>query len=72
MVRGSLDGRRDRGRMDAYKCMAESLCCPPETITTLLITIVNWLYTNTIQSLFLKNVEIQNTQDGTFSSTRMG
>ena len=25
------------GRMDTCICMAESLCCPPETITTLLI-----------------------------------
>ena len=25
------------GRMDTCMCMAESLCCPPETITTLLI-----------------------------------
>ena len=25
------------GRMDTCTCMAKSLCCPPETITTLLI-----------------------------------
>ena len=25
------------GRMDTCMCMAESLCCSPETITTLLI-----------------------------------
>ena len=25
------------GRMDTCVCRAESLCCPPETITTLLI-----------------------------------
>ena len=25
------------GKMDAYVCMAESLCCPPESVTTLLI-----------------------------------
>ena len=25
------------GRTDTCMCMAESLCCPPETITTLLI-----------------------------------
>ena len=30
----SLDGRRVRGRMGTCICMAESLCCPPETITT--------------------------------------
>ena len=27
-----------RGAMDTCVCMAESLCCPPETITTLLIS----------------------------------
>ena len=37
MLRGSLDGRGARERMDTCVCMAESLCCPPETITTLLI-----------------------------------
>ena len=26
------------GRMDTCVCMAESLCCPPEIITTLLIS----------------------------------
>ena len=36
MLCGSLDGRGVWGRMDAGICMAESLCCPPETITTLL------------------------------------
>ena len=30
-------GRRVWGRMDTCICMAESFCCPPETITTLLI-----------------------------------
>ena len=38
MLCGSLDGRGTWGRMDTYVCMAESLCCPPETITTLLIS----------------------------------
>ena len=33
---GSLDGRGVWGRMDRWVCMAESLCCAPETITTLL------------------------------------
>ena len=37
MLCGSLDGRGVWGRMDACICMAESLCYPPETITTLLI-----------------------------------
>ena len=34
---GSLDGRGVWRRMDTCTCMAESLFCPPETITTLLI-----------------------------------
>ena len=34
---GSLDGRGFVGRMDTCICMAESLCCPPEIITALLI-----------------------------------
>ena len=37
MLRGSLDGRGVWGRMDTCICMAELLCCAPETITTLLI-----------------------------------
>ena len=39
MLHGSLDGRGVWGRMDTWSTwMAESLCCPPETITTLLIS----------------------------------
>ena len=34
---GSLDGRGISGRMDTCICMAESLHCSPESITTLLI-----------------------------------
>ena len=34
---GNLDGRGVWERMDACICMAESLCCAPETITTLLV-----------------------------------
>ena len=37
MLCGSLDGREVWGRMDTWKWMAESLCCPPKTITTWLI-----------------------------------
>ena len=32
-----LDGREVWGRMDTCICMTEPLCCPPGTITTLLI-----------------------------------
>ena len=46
---GSLDGRGVCGRMNTCICMAESLCCSPETITTLLIS-----YTP-MQSKKLKN-----------------
>ena len=37
MLCGSLDGREVWERMDTYICMAESLRCSPETITTLFI-----------------------------------
>ena len=37
MLCGSLDGRGVWGRKDTSICMAESLACTPETITTLLI-----------------------------------
>ena len=37
MLSGSLDGRGVWGRMGVCIYMAEFLCCPPETITTLLI-----------------------------------
>ena len=37
-VSGNLDGRGVWGRRDARICMAESLCCLPETITTSLIS----------------------------------
>ena len=37
-VCGRLDGRGVWGRMDTCICMAESLCCSPETITTLFIS----------------------------------
>ena len=33
----SLDGRGVWGRIDTCICVAESLCCSPETTTTLLI-----------------------------------
>ena len=37
MLCGSLDGRGVSGSMDACLCVAESLCCLPETVTSLLI-----------------------------------
>ena len=37
MLCSSLDGRGVWERMDTCICLAESLCCPPETVTTLLI-----------------------------------
>ena len=48
MLCDSLNGKEVSGRMDTCICMAESLCCPPETITPLLIS-----YTP-IQSFFKK------------------
>ena len=38
MLCGSLNGRGVWGRIDTCIRMAESLCCSPETITTLLIS----------------------------------
>ena len=38
MFCGSLDGRGVWGRMDTCIWMAESLCCPPEVVTTLWIS----------------------------------
>ena len=43
MLCGSLDGMGVGGRMDTCICMAESLPCSPETITTLFM---NWLFPN--------------------------
>ena len=37
MLCGNVDGKGVWGRMDTRMCMAESLCCSPEGITTLLI-----------------------------------
>ena len=37
MLRGRLDGRGVWGRINTCICMVESLCCAPETITTLFI-----------------------------------
>ena len=36
MLCGNWDGRGVWGRTDTSMCMAESLCCSPETVTTLL------------------------------------
>ena len=44
VLHGSLEETEAWGRMDPCMCVAESLCCPPETITTLF---VNWLYPST-------------------------
>ena len=38
MLGGSLDGKGIWGENGSCICIAESLCCPPETITTLLIS----------------------------------
>ena len=49
LVFSRLDGR---WRMDTYICMVDNLCCPPETITTLLLG---------FKMIFFKNVFIKNT-----------
>ena len=38
MLCGSLDGRGICGRLETCISMAEFLCCPPETVTTLFIS----------------------------------
>ena len=52
MLCGSLDQRRVWGRMHTCICMSESLCCPPETITTLLIS-----YTPIKNKQFFKKID---------------
>ena len=42
MLCGSLNGRGVWGRMDTCICMAELLCCAPETIPTLLIGCIQY------------------------------
>ena len=41
MLCGSLDGSGVWERLDTWMCMAESIHCSPETITTLLIDYVS-------------------------------
>ena len=53
----SLVGREVWGRVDTCICMAESLCCSLETITTLF---VNWLYPNTkLKTIFKNNLKVK-------------
>ena len=40
MLCAGLDGRGIWRRMETCICTAESLCCPPETITILLINFI--------------------------------
>ena len=72
MLYGSLDGKGVRGRMATRVCMAESLHCSPEAITTLS---VNWLYTNTkskvkkikyLQYFLLKNISAAKPKESSF------
>ena len=42
MLCGSLDRREVCGRLDTCICMAESLCCLPETVTALLSAILQY------------------------------
>ena len=52
MICGSLGGKGVWGRMDPCICMAESLSCSPETITTLLIS-----YTPIQNKKFFKKIK---------------
>ena len=42
MLYGTLDERGVWGRINTCICMAESLCCPPETLTALLLGILQY------------------------------
>ena len=57
MLCGSLDGRGIWGRMDTRIGMAESLCSPTETITTLLIIYIPGF--KKIKKISLKSVSGQ-------------
>ena len=68
MLCARLDGREVLGRMDTCGCMAESLHCSPETITTFLIN--NTLIQNKefqrnkmvkIMNLFVRDILITTT-----------
>ena len=54
MLCGSLARKGGWGRMDTCICMAESLFCSPETITTLLIG-----YTTIQNKVFKKLINFQ-------------
>ena len=56
---GSLDERGVWGRKDTSICMAESLCCSPETIPTLC---VNWLYSSIKLKALKKKKKVLRTQ----------
>jgi len=57
ILRVRLDGRGVWGRMDTRICVAESLCCSPETTTTLLISYTSlqnvFGVTKTVRPFFL-------------------
>ena len=70
MLCGSLEGKGVWEWEDIGVCVAESLCCPPETITTLLIgytpiyhIIYLWnLKNNTNELMYKTNSVIENKQ----------
>ena len=55
MLCGSLDGRVVWARMDTCICMPESLCCPPETMTTLLMAMAQYK----IKSLIIIKIAVK-------------
>ena len=62
MLCGSLDGRGVWGRVDTCICMVESLCCPPETDTILLLggEESRWRRNRTGRSLSLLQIHRKN------------
>ena len=49
VLRNSLDVREVWGRMDTCICVAESLCCSPETVTKLLTCIGRFFMSNSLR-----------------------
>ena len=58
MLYGNLDGRGVWGRMDTCICMADSLHCSPETITTLLISYTT-IHNKKLKSFNLFRIHIE-------------
>ena len=76
MLCGSMDGRGLWGKMVTCVCMAESHCCSPETITTLLIgytpiqIILSPCLFNLYAEYIMRNAGLEETQAGIKNARR--